>query len=94
MNNSQDLDPAIQEMVAEMATMRAELTGLKARADLIIPQQPVQQTNPLGATTRRKALRKLGGGIVAASLAASVPLFTTSAAPGQQVYLLVTPMVR
>jgi hypothetical protein len=91
-----DLTSTMQEMMAEMAAMRAELSELKTRANLIVPTQPVQPTqeaSPLAATTRRRALRKMGGSLVAAGLGASLPIFTTSAGSNQQAPLANDPNV-
>src|SRR4051812_48888470 len=83
METNQDLTKTVEEMMAEMHVMRSEILSLKTRAtSLTLPPPPVSAANPF---TRRKALRKIGGGLVAASLGVSFPLFTTSAAPEQQV---------
>ena len=81
MDNS-DLTSGMQEMMAEMAAMRAELNELKASANaLVAPPQPVHKLERVASTTRRKALLKLGGGLVA-GLGASLPTFNVSAGPG------------
>jgi hypothetical protein len=61
--DNQDLTPAMQELMAQMAAMRAELNDLKERTNVII--LPEQQVKPVVSTTRRKALRRLAGGILA-----------------------------
>lgn len=58
-----DLTPAMQEMLAQMAALRAELDALKQRANHLT--QPVQPPQPTVSTTRRSALRKLAGGLLA-----------------------------
>ena len=81
-----DLTSSMQNMLAEMAAMRAELNDLKARAKVVVtPLQPVHSLETVVPTTRRKALIKLGGGLAAAGLSISLPILTTSAAPDQQV---------
>ena len=57
----QDLTPAMQEMLAQMAAMRAELDALKLRANVLT--QPLQPDKPAVSTTRRSALRRLAGGL-------------------------------
>lgn len=61
--DKQDLTPAMQEMMAQMAAMRAELDALKHRANAL--PQPVQLEKPVVSTTRRTALRRLAGGLLA-----------------------------
>jgi uncharacterized protein YfcZ (UPF0381/DUF406 family) len=57
MDNS-DLTASIQEMMAEMATMRAELNSLKERAQAL--PHPVQlATNPKPITSTRRTTLKL-----------------------------------
>lgn len=84
--DTSDLTPGMQDMMAEMAAMRAELNELKTRANALTSPpsqpQPVQEARPVASTTRRKALLKLGGGLVAAGLGASLPTFNVSAGPG------------
>ncbi len=57
--DTQDLTPTMQELKAELAAMRAALSDLEARADLITtpPAQPVKSSL---TTSRRKTLRRLG----------------------------------
>lgn len=61
--DNQNLTPTMQELIAQMAAMRAELNNLKERTNVIIPSE--QQVKPGVSTNRRKALRRLAGGILA-----------------------------
>lgn len=71
----QDLTPTMQEMMAQMSKMRAELDSLKLRAQTL-PQIEEQVVNPAPlatiTSTRRKTLKRLGlallGGASAATL--------------------------
>lgn len=57
----QDLTTTMQEMMAQMARMQAELDSLKARAQVL--PQPAPQTKPQVSTTRRKMLGRLAGAL-------------------------------
>ena len=59
----QDLTPAMQAMMAQMARMQAELDSLKTKAHSL-PQVAVQPKAEV-STSRRKLLRQLAGGLVA-----------------------------
>ncbi len=61
--SDQDLSSAMQEMMAQMARMQAELDSLKERAQAL--PQNVSQPIAKVSTTRRKLLRRLAGGLVA-----------------------------
>jgi hypothetical protein len=67
---------AMQEMMAEMAAMRAELNELKARTN-VVTAPPVQQTKSVVSITRRNTLKRLGlalvGGAVAATTLGAIP---------------------
>lgn len=60
-----DLTRSMQKMMAEMAAMRAELNDLKARGNVVTAPPVQQKAAPVVSTTRRTALRRLAGGILA-----------------------------
>ena len=70
-----DLTPSMQELMAQMARMQAELNDLKQRANAV--SQPDQPAKPAVSTTRRRALRKMAGGLLTglgvAGVAAALP---------------------
>ena len=79
--SEQDLTRSIQEMMAEMAAMRAELNNLKQRTNILTkseiePEQPAA-AKPVLPANRRKVLRRLAGGLLAGvgmiGVAASLP---------------------
>lgn len=65
----QDLTPTMEELMAQMARMQAELNELKTRATAVTSSvqqpQPVQEARLVVSTTRRTALRRLAGGMLA-----------------------------
>src|SRR5689334_12364465 len=71
----QDLPPTLQELMVQMAQMKAELDILKHRAQALPQLEESINTNPAPAisSTRRKTLKRLGlillGGAVAATVA-------------------------
>jgi hypothetical protein len=67
-----DLTPGMQEMLAKMAAMRAELDNLKNRANAVIKLEAVQPEKSVVPTNRRTALRRLAGGILAGLAVSSV----------------------
>lgn len=73
--SAQDLGQPVQELMALMAQMRAELNTLKASAGGL--PQAVQPARPALSTSRRKALLGLAGGLVGGigmvGLASAVP---------------------
>lgn len=73
--SAQDLGQPVQELMALMAQMRAELNTLKASARVL--PQAVQPARPALSTSRRKALLGLAGGLVGGigmvGLAGAVP---------------------
>jgi hypothetical protein len=72
-----DLTPAMQEMMAEMATMRAELNSLKKRAQAL-PEPEQAPAIPAITSTRRTTLKRLGlallGGAAAATALGQSPV--------------------
>jgi hypothetical protein len=70
-----DLTSTMQELMAQMAQMKAELDSLKARSQSLTP--PLSQPKGEVSTSRRKLLRRLAGGMLAGlamgSVAAAVP---------------------
>jgi hypothetical protein len=72
MDNS-DPTPTMQEILAEMAVMRAELNELKQRANSVrlAPGAVEQLSKPVVSTTRRSTLKRLGlallGGVTTAT---------------------------
>lgn len=64
MDNS-DLTQVMQELMIKMARMEMELKDLKQRATALPKSEPEQLTKSVRSTTRRKALRRLAGGLLA-----------------------------
>lgn len=95
--DDRDLTLILEELKAEMTQIqadRAELAQLRSRLAEIegrpaspnLPRSDLSSLVPSAkATSRRKALGRIGGGLMAAGLGASLPLFSTSAAPEQQI---------
>jgi hypothetical protein len=71
-----DLTSTMHKMMAEMGAMRAELDDLKKRANAVARTEPEPIEQPLRpaviSTTRRKALRRLAGGLLAGLSVAGV----------------------
>jgi hypothetical protein len=61
--NKPDLTPSMQELIAQMAALRAEFNALQQRANSL--PQPVQPAQTVVSTNRRSVLRKLAGGLLA-----------------------------
>ncbi len=69
-----DLTPSIQELMVQMAQMRAELTELKTQATLLtLPTQPAQSRV---TTTRRNTIKKLGLALLGGTAAATALVAT------------------
>lgn len=70
MNNlNQDLTPSMQELMAQMARMQAELNSLKEQAQALLKTQSEQHARPMVSTTRRRMLGKLAGSLLAGGAA-------------------------
>lgn len=73
--SSTDLNTVVQEMMAQMDRMQAELNSLKERANVIVsPEQPAR---PAVSTTRRTTIKRLGlalmGGLATATALGQAP---------------------
>jgi hypothetical protein len=79
--SEQDLTLTVQELMAEISAMRAELTELKGRANALpkAEPQPVEKAKAIVSTTRRKLLKRLAGGILAGLAVTGI----TASLPGQ-----------
>lgn len=80
--DTSDLTPGMQEMMAEIAAMRAEFNALKEQAQALpLPAQPSGTSASATGTpisTRRRALRRLAGGLLIGLAAGGVALTTGS----------------
>src|SRR4051794_22499947 len=61
--NDQDLTPSMQELMAQISRMPSSVDKLKEKAQVL--SQPASPAQPVLSTTRRNALRRLAGGLLA-----------------------------
>lgn len=77
-DQAQDLTSAMQDMLARMARLQAELTSLKEQAQALPGPQPTLPAPHPTSTSRRKALRRLAGGMLIGLAAVGAALVTGS----------------